>query len=138
MASNVEPIVWNETNQAQWVGIRPGYYGDQLTAYGTANAATTVLYTVGVGKVLLIFNTTFSVAKNIQALIGCIMWLRDEVPANIYQIHHLLTRGEDSNGVVSLARFSPLVATAGYSITVVSPNGNHTVAGTIEGVLVDA
>ena len=57
MASNVNPIKFNENNQVKYVGIRPGYYGDQLTAYNVAVGATVTLYTVPANKILFVFNS---------------------------------------------------------------------------------
>lgn len=45
---------WREPNRARWVGVRPGHDGDMLVKAGTAVNGTTIVYTVPVGKVLLV------------------------------------------------------------------------------------
>ncbi len=138
MASNTEAIVWNEDNQVKYVGIRPGYTGDHLTAYDSANNGTVVIYTVPVGKILLLFNSRLSGEGSIIGGGAVLLWLTNAVPANLYLIEHLPFTGTLSHTVIGHSRFVPIPCPAGYTITVASPAATQWGYGGIEGILVDA
>lgn len=138
MASNTEEIVWNEENQAKWVGTRPGYHGDQVTGWDVTNNNTIILYTVPANKVLLVFNTWLNVAMTGAGYGDAFMYLFDGVPAIVYQICRIRVNGTDTEHGGNLARFVPLVALAGYSIRLQSLPVGCEAHGGFEGILVDA
>ena len=138
MASNTEPITWNEDNQVKYVGIRPGYTGLNLTAHGIVIGAALIIYTVPANKTLLIFNSYFSADTDAVATNYTYMSLNDDAPAEVHRIHQLVLTGAGNNGSQSLARLVPLIATAGYEIAITSLVGGTRTMGGIEGALVDA
>jgi len=138
MGSNTEPITWNEENQVKWVGIRPGYHGDQVTAYNSVAAGTAIVYTVPAGKTLLIFNTSMSVSRNAVGVSPAYFILRDSGDVLVHEIYKIYVNGVGSVISVSTARYSPLIAPADYDITIQSGIAADNVAGSFEGILVDA
>ena len=136
MASNTEEIVWNENNQVKWVGIRPGYHGEQLTAYDGVVNGTVTIYTVPAGKILLLFTDEFSGQRGAAGNSNCDMLLYDATPAIVHRISRLHFRAEEGL-VTSKSRFVPLICLAGYSIRIFSDSASTSVAGEIEGILID-
>lgn len=138
MASNTEAITWNDINQANYVGIRPGYYGLQVTAYGVSSNNVVVIYTVPADKILLIFTSYLSGNAAPATWLNGYLSLRNAVPANVHVIHNISAY---NNGVANpgpVSRFSPLACPSLYSIVVESTGVACSATGGFEGILVDA
>ncbi len=138
MASNLNPIKFNENNQVKYIGIRPGYHGDQLTAYNVAAGATVTLYTVPADKILFVFQSWLVATSSGGGTMSGYMWLRDAGLTIQHWVHHV---DDNTSGLVDrqeLARFSPLELPEGWSLLVNSDNASFDVTGGIEGILQDA
>lgn len=138
MATHTVAIDFNEDNQANYVGIRPGYTGQQITGYEVAIGAAAVIYTVPAGKQLLIF-TTYLTGYNIGAANGLIeLSLYDAGPVLRFSIHKMVTLNNGIAVPIFVSRFSPLEIPAGYGIYSRSNLALCYAYGGFEGILVDA
>ena len=48
-------VRFGEQNRSRWIGVRPGYEGEQVKGAGSVVNTTGTVYTVPAGKVLLLF-----------------------------------------------------------------------------------
>jgi hypothetical protein len=126
-----------EKNRASWLGIRAGVYGEQITLSGqVVGVGTAIIYTVPVGKTLLLFGDwTIGQAGSVAGT-DIYMAIYNAVPAIIYYLYRIANPGTTFGYSKSVSRFVPLELTAGFSVRIgVVVNG--TVSGGIEGLVID-
>ncbi len=124
---------FREGNRRLWIGMRPGHAGAQVLDQGSANNATTTIYTVPAGYTLLIFawyldtvtsgagSGTFALYDDAGVLMGYI-WR-----------HVFLVAGAKSNG---LAPFVPYEVPAGGTVRLTSSAAGLTSYAGIMGILI--
>jgi len=138
MASNILPVVWNENNQVKWVGIRPGYTGDHLTADGLVANGVVDIYTVPANKILLLFNSEVALAVNGAGAFYAFLNIYNAVPAIIHICNRVIGAGATATGQSNVVRFVPYPLPAGYKIELSCIGVPTYGAADIEGILVDA
>jgi len=129
--------IFKESNRVRWSGIRPGVYGEQTLIFADDIVATALVYTVPVGKVLLLFNDYFSV-RSVAAASTARVYVRDETTA----VRGLIAAGSVHAGASEFvtsthARFVPLELIGGWDIRIVYTLGNAEVWFSAEGLLID-
>jgi len=138
MATNTEAVVWNEENQVKWQGIRPGYYGDQVTGYHAIVNGTVDIYEVPANKILLLFTSWTTAAGPVVGGGHAVMLLRNAVPAIVHEIHRVPIGGVTAVVSQQVSRFSPLVCPTEYFISLQSTIAGCSAKGGFEGILIDA
>lgn len=126
---------WREGNRARWIGMRPAHEGEHVDAEHSVVNGTEILYTVGEGKLLLLFESEFDTTAT-GAAIGY-LGVYDATPTRYHYLHR---QGYNAAGVkvMALARFIPFEVPAGHSVRVYSSGAALTARAQIYGILIDA
>ncbi len=126
---------WREPNMARWVGIRPGHGGVQVSGASSKANGYETLYTVGAGKILLIFSWYLSSASSAAG--GSSFYIRDGAAA---EVHRLCRHGFLAAGVLSNSgeRFIPYEVPAGYTLDLYTSAATISAYGGFDGILIDA
>ena len=136
---SVGPAYWNEANQVKWVGVRPGYYGQQiLISESRVNTVKQLMYTVPAGKVLLIFHTSVTLSINGVGAFESWIWIEDDGAATYHYVGYVKGCGATANNNSVSDRFSPLIVPAGYTLNLSCIGPTNYATCDIEGILVDA
>lgn len=126
-----------EHNRVAWRGMRPGYEGTLVNAWGElTGTGTTIIYTVPADSVLLVFNSWLAPRSYSLSNTG-FLTIYDAAPAEIYRIEGLIF--SPSTGGVSSSthsRFFPLHVIGGYTVRLGELSGGW-MQGGFEGILVD-
>jgi hypothetical protein len=125
-----------EKNRVNWIGVRPGVYGEQILKHAENVVVDTILYTVPAGKTLLMFGCwiqpQFSTAAGAVSLL-----IRDLLDATVY----IAIRAVSISGVgdiqASVRDFTiPIEIAAGFDIFIdITAAGCPSSVG-IEGLLI--
>lgn len=129
--------IYKEPNRAAWIGVRPGVQGEQIVIDATVTNGTGVLYTVGVGKTLLLFRNWCSMVGGAAAAALCYYGVYDATPALVYKLFASYVWAPHAGADQDVARYVPLELSAGYNIRLTSPSAAEIVRAGIEGILVD-
>ena len=122
--------VHREPNQVKWIGVRPGHNGEQVLINIDFNANQS-LYTVGAGKLLLIFSWQVTMAANTAGLAS--LELRTAVPAVYYCLAYLRGALAHSGPSVSNTLWVPIEVPATYEIYLTT---NQQIEGGVHGILI--
>ncbi len=126
-----------EKNRAAWLGVRPGVYGEQLVKDIEAVAIDTVVYTVPVGKMLLMF-VSWIHCFNSTAAGRAELIVRNDLGARQYSIGNAGNQSNiGSSQYSSTARYLPLEIPAGYDIQINIVAGTPGISAGIEGLLIN-
>jgi len=127
--------VFSEKNKVHWLGVRPGVYGEQIIESGLASNGTTVLYTVPVGKILLL--TYLSLGTSGDGAGDSYLAIYDAVPALVEKLmdNNMSTAHLTVSQAAGL--YFPIEVSAGYSIRLVSTVAAVAARGTFAGLLVN-
>ncbi len=129
--------VYGEHNQVKRVGVRPGITGEPINVSGRqAVVGTTILYTVAVGKLLLLFNSWGAFQHGTLAGLNQIFGVYTAVPALDYGIGRSDNIGAIVSFSISHSRHIPIEIPAGYSVRLVIVGGG-VLNGGIEGILIN-
>jgi len=129
--------IGNMENKVEWVGAAPATNGDgkSISTVVGGVAANTVLYTVPVGYYFALYNHWISMSR-----VGAVQHvMRMEIQNGLGVVQYIIDKLVSQAGSVeqnhaALARFSPIVIPAGYTINLIY-GGAGTMDGGIEGWL---
>jgi len=86
---------FREPNQVKWIGVRPAHRGTQIIAYGSANNAIVILYTVTTGKTLFLSSWSCQISAT-AVPVACGFYLRDagDVEATLFLYLNMVSIGQ--------------------------------------------
>lgn len=113
---------FREPNQVKWVGVLPGHNGEQVTAVGTANNNTSIIYTVPVGRTLYL--CAVSISSNHAGAGSGSVWLETAGAVLVYGFCSLLNVAGGGGSGGSAPFYPPMEVSSGHVFKV-----NSTIAG---------
>jgi hypothetical protein len=126
-----------EKNRVNWMGVRPGVYGEKIAKDGTQlGVGSTILYTVPADRTLLLFNSWSVSLMTSTVGLDHVMAIFNAVPAVEYRLFHSSNLAATATIAISQARTIPYELPEGYSVQIIVAGGAAMLGG-FEGILVD-
>ena len=125
-----------ESNQANWLGVRPGIVGEDILISALSENATLTIYTVPANKKFYLFAWSTNLLNNTGATNKGYLFLRDSTSA----VRAYFMRLQNLDDVSSFSHqefYMPIECYAGDYFQAQSPVTNLHVYVTIHGILVD-
>ena len=127
---------FSETNQANWIGVKPAIIGEQLIDIAIGHNAITNFYTVPANKQLLLFNWNSSFRNESGGVASGYFILFDSAATARYRFHYFTCPDNDSK-YAHQEYYIPVVCDAGDYFTVSTSANNARLYSNIHGILQD-
>lgn len=126
-----------EKNRVNWVGVRPGVYGEQVCGGGNISNAILTLYTVPAGKTLLLFGCFLSARNTAGATAEGILFIANAASVLQYYLAQIDFAALIGTNNVARDLTMPIEVPAGWLIRLQSTTVACVSWGNYNGILVD-